>query len=378
MGSADRRLGAGASAEQKQVTSEIMPPDPWHAARVTSLTFCGLVLLLSIGFSLWAHLYRRSRVVKAGQPFFLLVLCCGTAILGLSIIPTSVVLAPPQATRTSAAQNLGVACRSIPWMICLGIFGVYAALASKMHRVNRVFNRSNRFQRVQVRVIDGIGPSLVFLALELVLLITWTASSPLEFENTDDSSACFSPDTVEYSVVLAVLNLALICYALVEAWRARKVAPLYSESSSMFVSTSHVLLAAIIAIPIILLTFSADRVSESSISVEDSAFVRAIRLFAYAALVLVCCCSNLILVFAPKMRSYRTLENEKNIERAEILHRRGLGKADDGEYRGALEDFELCLASLSDAAELITRNESLFAERVKEVVIMGGATHKSS
>ena len=205
-------------------------------------------------------------------------------------------------------------------MICMGVFVIYAALASKMHRVNKVFNQSNRFQRVQVRVIDGIGPSLIFLALDLVLLITWTASSPLEFEYTDNSSACFSPDALEYSVVLALLNLGLICYALAEAWRARKVANLYSESSSMFVSMSHVLLAAIIAIPIILLTFSGDRDSESSINFDDSKFVVAIRLFAYAALVLVCCCSNLILVFAPKMRSYRTLENEKDVERAEILH----------------------------------------------------------
>ena len=241
-------------------------------------------------------------------------------------------------------------------MICMGVFGIYAALASKMHRANKVFNQSNRFQRVQVRVIDGIGPSLIFLALDLVLLITWTASSPLEFEYTDNSSACFSPDALEYSVVLALLNLGLICYALAEAWRARKVANLYSESSSMFVSMFHVLLAAIIAIPIILLTFSGDRDSESSINFDDSKFVVAIRLFAYAALVLVCCCSNLILVFAPKMRSYRTLENEKDVERAEILHKRGMGKADDGEYRGALEDFEEALEIRQTA--LGRRNEA--------------------
>lgn len=87
-------------------------------------------------------------------------------------------------------------------MICLGIFGIYAALASKMHRVNKVFNQSNRFQRVQVRVI---GPSLMFLALDLILLITWTASSPLEFEYTENSSARFSPDTLHWNTRLCWL-----------------------------------------------------------------------------------------------------------------------------------------------------------------------------
>jgi hypothetical protein len=82
--------------------------------RIVGLIMSGIVLLLSASFSIWTHLRRDSRVVKASQPVFLHIICFGTFLMGSAIIPLSF-------DEEIASQNgSSIACMAVPWLLCVG------------------------------------------------------------------------------------------------------------------------------------------------------------------------------------------------------------------------------------------------------------------
>lgn len=53
------------------------------------LLFCVTMMAMSIGWCAWTLVNRKQRMVRASQPFFLVMLCIGTFLIASSIIPTS-------------------------------------------------------------------------------------------------------------------------------------------------------------------------------------------------------------------------------------------------------------------------------------------------
>ena len=58
--------------------------------RPAGFTFVALCMASSIACAIWTQLNRSDRVVKASQPFFLLIICAGCLIMASSIIPLSI------------------------------------------------------------------------------------------------------------------------------------------------------------------------------------------------------------------------------------------------------------------------------------------------
>ena len=58
--------------------------------RPAGLTFMAIAMALSLFFAAWTAKNQNQRVLKAGQPHFLLLICGGTFIMAASIIPLSI------------------------------------------------------------------------------------------------------------------------------------------------------------------------------------------------------------------------------------------------------------------------------------------------
>merc|ERR1719232_2541942 len=114
------------------------------------------IMLLSIGFLLWTYKFSEIRVVKASQPIFLNIICCGTILMGSFIIPLSL------DDEFVSVNGLNVACMSIPWLFSLGFSASFGALFSKIHRVNKIFHNPS-FKRVKILPQDVIKPLLFSL-----------------------------------------------------------------------------------------------------------------------------------------------------------------------------------------------------------------------
>ena len=90
-----------------------------------------LMLLACLAGLVWLHRNRRSPGVKIAQPLFLAMLGVGAFLIACSMVPMS--FQEPMSQTT-----LSIGCASIPWFISIGFTTAYAALFSKLWRVNEV------------------------------------------------------------------------------------------------------------------------------------------------------------------------------------------------------------------------------------------------
>jgi hypothetical protein len=94
---------------------------------------CGAVCLLSsMGSALWVKYHIKERVVIASQPMFLWTICAGTFIMGLSIFPFGI---EDDITSWGFAS---ASCMGAVWFYGIGFCFLFAALYSKMGRINTV------------------------------------------------------------------------------------------------------------------------------------------------------------------------------------------------------------------------------------------------
>jgi len=91
-----------------------------------------LIFIFSIGFIVWTYWNRKTRIVRASQPFFLYMICIGTFIMGSAIIPISV------DDRIASIEDCSLACIFSPWLASYGFVIAFSALFSKTWRINQV------------------------------------------------------------------------------------------------------------------------------------------------------------------------------------------------------------------------------------------------
>lgn len=278
--------------------------------RVGGLVLCGIILALSLGFAVWTKYFEKQQVVRASQPIFLLIICAGTLLMGSTIIPMSF------DDEIATDEGLDIACQSIPFLFCIGFTLVFAALFSKMWRVNKLFNNP-RMRRVKVTAMDVCKPLFALLFANILVLAIWTALSPLVWVREDISlvesvGECRSEGALPFVVVLAILDLGCLTFALYQAYHARKISLEFAESSYIAAAITCILLVCFIGIPVILLTNKPQA-----------------RFFVLASIDFVICISLLLFIFVPK-ELFRRNSKYKGVKDSI----RGMAKARNKSFRG--------------------------------------------
>ena len=113
-------------------------------SKYVGYTCFGIIALSSLACVAWT-LYNSDRVVvRAAQPFFLLMVAAGVLVISGSLIPLSMDDGgEPDAM--SNAEAVGI-CMSIPWLSFTGFTVAFSALFSKTWRVNRLFRASEHIK----------------------------------------------------------------------------------------------------------------------------------------------------------------------------------------------------------------------------------------
>ncbi len=223
--------------------------------------------------------------------------------MGAAIIPMSF------DDEKTSIEGLNVACQSIPFLFCIGFTLVFAALFSKMWRVNKLFNNP-KMRRVKVTVLDVCKPLFSLLFANILVLAIWTALSPLVWVREDISlvesvGQCSSDGALPYVVVLTVLDLGCMMFALYQAYQARKISLEFAESSYIAAALGFILLVCFIGIPSFLLTNKPQA-----------------QFFVMASIDFVICVSLLLFIFVPK-EQYRRRKGGGSVRESV----RGMAKA---------------------------------------------------
>jgi hypothetical protein len=208
--------------------------------RPVGLTLITLTLCMAIFFAGWTHKHRKQRVVKAGQPLFLELICVGIFIMALSIIPLSV------DDSVASPEGASIACMAVPWLFSGGFCVTFSALFAKLWRIHKVMMAAQRMQRTVVLERDALKLIAVLLILQLILLICWTLIDPLRWEresiNDDPTNTYGSCSGGMVSTVFLALIVTLDFFALAlaceRAYRSRNIDDQFSESRFVVSSAS--------------------------------------------------------------------------------------------------------------------------------------------
>jgi gamma-aminobutyric acid type B receptor len=159
-----------------------LPPLEFNQSLLGNLKYVGFTCfgLVAAGVlicTVWTLWHSKSIVVKASQPFFLVMTAGGVLVMGSTLIPLSF---DDGGESISEAYAKGI-CMTIPWLGFLGFSITFSAMFSKTWRVNQFFKSSNAHGRIQVRERDVLLPFFFIFTLNTIILICWTIIDPLVY-----------------------------------------------------------------------------------------------------------------------------------------------------------------------------------------------------
>lgn len=257
-----------------------------------------------LGFAAWVVLTRKTRVIRAAQPIFLLLVVTGVLLMSASIIPMTI------DDEHYSQHACDIACNATPWLLSLGFSLTFAALFSKLWRIDRVLEAARSFRRQTVTIGDVVIPLLVILTLNLIILICWTTLAPLKYvrtprDGTDPWNRVISTygscgehqhiSSAPFIALLAVLNMCALIIANVQAYRTRMIKTEFSESKYIAIALASMAQAGIVGIPLLFLVGDQPQAN----------FV--VRVL----LVVVTCSAILVLIFVPKILKRNKIEKLK-------------------------------------------------------------------
>ena len=222
-----------------------------EGARITGLVFMALSIFPGFALAIWVVVKRKDSVVKAMQPIFLLLLCLGTMMSDLAIIPLGATDA------NTSMEDLDRVCLAAPWLSNIGGVVLLSALFSKLWRVNLIFHAEG-FQRKVVTVVDVLKPFGILLGLNVVLLIVITTVDPPTWvrEPIDENNPYSTVGSCTYddwgflaAFLLALINLVALIMLCIQAYRARDIKSEFSEARGVALALFSWLQALIITVP---------------------------------------------------------------------------------------------------------------------------------
>jgi hypothetical protein len=140
-----------------------------------------IVAISSIICMSWTICHRKGIVVRASQPFFLIMTATGILIMGSALIPLSMDDSGeyfyPGILESYA---IGI-CMSPPWLAFVGFTVTFSALFAKTRRIVMFFRSTSQYGRIQVSEMDVMAPFAGMMVLNVAILTTWTVVDPLTY-----------------------------------------------------------------------------------------------------------------------------------------------------------------------------------------------------
>jgi hypothetical protein len=147
---------------------------------IVGFTMVAIISCTSMAFALWVYIRREKKAVKMMQPLFLLAICAGVFVIGLSILARSLL-----GWEELSERGYDMACMANAWLLSMGFCLVISALLAKLWRINKVAGGARTFRRTHVSVKSAVLNFSVQFVLNFVLMLVWTLVDPMNYEIRD-------------------------------------------------------------------------------------------------------------------------------------------------------------------------------------------------
>jgi len=163
----------------------------------------------------------------------------GVVLMAVSLIPHGFL---------SLASHPGVFCMMGPWFLFIGFCTTFAAIFSKLGRINTIERSPSRMLRVTVTPRQVLRPFALLLSVILAVLIAWTVVAPLRYDDVANGASdkfdrplsftmtCQSDnpnDAIAFRIVLGTLAVAVVMITWYQSYRARNTTVAYNESKHL-------------------------------------------------------------------------------------------------------------------------------------------------
>ena len=302
------------------VTLQILPEQELNQlgfVKAVSYVLGGTVVFVSIVCVVWVQQNAKTHMVKASQPIFLHMLCIGTSVMGLSILPLGI------DDEVSTHRACSAACMVFPWLFTLGFSISFSALFSKIWRINKIVKAAERFKRMHVEPRDAMIPFFIIFSCNVIVLLVWTLFKPLKFhrvaKNDHESyGTCWfgtgSAVSLTLGIIIAILNFGAVVLANLQAYQARDLKVEYNESKYIGIAMGCILQAFMLGVPLMFL-----------VAENPQAFT-----FLLSSLIFLIAMSLLVLIFVPKFFFLRMKGNAQ-------VARRNSRAPSSGQMVGSME-----------------------------------------
>ena len=253
-----------------------IPEENMHllSSELVAVGYCFVVITLvaAATCAAWTiYFSSKSELVRVSQPQFLIALTFGVSISIVSILFMSIETEYPTIkskytglltnTTNSEIDKVNAACMAVPWLHSLGSVIVFAALFSKIWKVQMIYKAGERFRRIQVTLWDILPYALVMLTIVLALLIAWQAVDPfvwmreVKLEDYDGMALesfgeCTSDKGWYFWLALLCFQLAYLSYAMFLCWRTKEIPGDFAESNYVSLCVICIFQVSVLAIPI--------------------------------------------------------------------------------------------------------------------------------
>ena len=133
---------------------------------------------LSICFLTWLYLHRKDPIVRVSQIEFMALICIGAMISSSTIIALTF-----QAGSDEDTSQASAGCTAAPFLYAIGWVLQYSSLSAKTFRLYKVVHSQQRMQRVAISFCQMFRIIVFALAVDLIIVIAWTATNPLVVSN---------------------------------------------------------------------------------------------------------------------------------------------------------------------------------------------------
>ncbi|CAB9515608.1 acid type B receptor subunit 2 [Seminavis robusta] len=207
--------------------------------------------------AVWLYWKRTTPQVLVSQPSFLCLVLAGC------LISSSTILAMAQ---EDTGEGPVPACMAIPWLYSVGFCITFGTLFAKIRRVFFIFrNATSTFgNKHLVSVWETLAVIGAVLAVDVFILILWTALDPLQWQRevlTEDIFGvplesigyCTAEHWAIWAGLIATLHLLLMAVACFMCYAARNIPTRFAEGKYISIAMISNLQIFVVGVPILVI-----------------------------------------------------------------------------------------------------------------------------
>lgn len=155
----------------------------------------GISWSLSLFSFMWILRNRKSNIVEASQPEFLVLICVGALISSSILVALSF-----QAGNSDDARLAGIGCKTAPLLYTVGWVFMFGSLCAKTYRMFKIMRNVKEDKQRVVSFRSMLTIVLTAMLVDLVIAVTWTTRNPMEV------STCTSGNAINGSFVHSTIT----------------------------------------------------------------------------------------------------------------------------------------------------------------------------